>query len=72
MPQLYPQSEAPVPKLIVVEKLRTSLYVNYGLTKETRSSLTPGKGISVKKRKNKSIDTSPPRKDPIPNHDKIL
>ena len=40
---LITQSEAPAPapKVIVVEKLRTDLSVNSGLTGETRASVTP-------------------------------
>ena len=49
---------------------QTDLSVNSGLTGETRASLMPGKRIPRKKRNIKSLATSPPRKYPIPNHDK--
>ena len=64
------QSEAQAPELIVVEKLRTDLYGNYGLKEETRAIVTPEKSIPGKKINIKSIATSPPRKYPIPNQDK--
>ena len=41
-----------------------------GLTGETRASVTPEKRIPRKKRNIKSLVTSPPKKDPIPNQDK--
>ena len=40
-PNLITQSEAPAPEVIVVGKLWTNLYVNSGLTGETRASVTP-------------------------------
>ena len=51
-------------------KLRTDISVNSRLTGETRASVTPEKRIPRKKRNIKSLATSPPRKDPIPNQDK--
>ena len=45
----------------------TDISVNYGLTGETREIVTPGKRIPRKKINIKSLATSPPRKDPIPN-----
>ena len=54
----------------MVRKLWTDLSVNYGLTGETRPSVTPEKRIPRKKRNIKSLATSPPRKDPITNQDK--
>ena len=38
----------------------------------TRASVTPGKRIPKKKKNIKSLNFSPLRKDPIPNHDKKL
>ena len=38
--KLITQSEEPVPESILVKKLRTDLSVNYGLTGETRASVT--------------------------------
>ena len=35
------QSKAPAPEVIVVDKLRTDIYVNSGLTVETQASVTP-------------------------------
>ena len=64
------QSEAPAPEVIVVGKLQTYLSVNYGLTGETRDSVTPGKCIPKKKINIKPLATLPPRKYPIPNQDK--
>ena len=49
-PKLITQSEATAPEVIVVEKLRTDISVNYGLTGETRASVTPEKRIPRKKR----------------------
>ena len=63
------QSEVTAPEVIVVDKLRTDLSVNSGLTGETRASVTPEKRISRNEIKIKSLDTLPPRKDPIPNQD---
>ena len=48
----------------MVDKIRTDLSVLYGVT---GASVTPGKRIPRKKRNMKSLETSPPRKDPIPN-----
>ena len=42
--------EAPAPDLIVVDKLWTDVSVNYGLTGETRASVTPEKRIPGNKR----------------------
>ena len=53
-----------------MEKLWTDLYVNYGLTGETRASVTPEKRIPRNKIKIKSLATLPSIKDPIPNEDK--
>ena len=39
-PNLITQSEAPAPEIIVVEKLQTDISINYGLTGETRASVT--------------------------------
>ena len=64
------QSEAPALELILADKRRTDLYVNYGLTVEARSSVTPEKRIPRKKINIKSLAMSPPIKDPIPNQDK--
>ena len=47
--------------------VQTYLSVNYGLTGETRASVMPEKCIPRNKIKFKSLATSPPRKDPIPN-----
>ena len=55
---------------MVVEKLLTDLSINSGLTGETRASVTQETRIKIKKRNIKSLATSPPRKDPIPNQDK--
>ena len=63
-PNFITQSEAPSPNEIMVW---SDLSVDYGLTGETRASVTPEKRISRNKRKLKSLATSPPRKDPIPN-----
>ena len=54
----------------MVGKLRTDLSVNSGLTGETRASVTPEKSIPRNKINIKSLATSPPRNDPIPNQDK--
>ena len=40
-PNLITQSESQAPEVIVVDKLRTDLSVNSGLTGETRASVTP-------------------------------
>ena len=69
-PNLITQSEAPAPEVIVVDKLRTGLSVNSGLTGETRASVTPGKLITKKKRKRKSLAMYTPRKDTNPNQNK--
>ena len=50
VPNLITQSEVPAPKLIAVDKLRTDLSINFGLTGETRASVTPEKRIPRKKR----------------------
>ena len=71
-PNLITQSEAPAPEVIVGGKFRTDLSVNCLLTGETRASVTPEKRIPRKKINITSLATSPPRKDPIPNQDKIL
>ena len=54
----------------MADKIRTDISVNYGLTGETRESVIPEKCIPRKKINIKSLDTSPTRKDPIPNQDK--
>ena len=54
----------------MADKLQTDLSVNFGLTGETRASVTPEKLIPKMKRNIKPLATSPPRKDPIPNQDK--
>ena len=69
-PKFITQSKSSASEVIVVEKLQTDLYVNSGLTVETRASVTPVKHIPGKKRNIKSLATSPPRKDPIKNQDK--
>ena len=46
--------------------VRTDIFILSGVTEETRAIITPGKHIP-KKKKIKSLATSPPRKDPIPN-----
>ena len=51
-------------------KLRTYLSVNFVLTGETKTSVTPGKRIPRKKRNIKSLATSPPRNDKSLNQDK--
>ena len=38
---LITKSEAPVTEVIVVNKIRTDLSINSGLTGETRASVTP-------------------------------
>ena len=40
-PNLITQLEAPAPEVIVVDNILTDLSVNYGLTGETRASVTP-------------------------------
>ena len=40
-PNFITQSEASAPDVIVVGKLRTGIYVNSGLTGETRAGVTP-------------------------------
>ena len=52
-----------------MEKLRTDLSVNSGLTGETRASVTPENLIPRKKINIESLATSPPRKDTITNQD---
>ena len=66
------QSEPPARKEITVGKLRTDLSVLSGATGAIRASITPEKRIPIKKRNIKSLATSPPRKDTIPNQDKTL
>ena len=56
----------------MVGKLQNDLSVNSVLAGETRAIVTPEKRIPRKKRNIKSLATSPPRKDSIPNQDKIL
>ena len=53
----------------MVYKLQTDLSV---LSGATGASMTPEKRILRKKSDTKSLATSPPIKDPIPNQDKIL
>ena len=67
VPKLIIQSESPAPEVIVVDKLQTDLSINYGLTGEKRASVTPGKRIPRNKINIKSLATSPPRKNKIPN-----
>ena len=43
------QSEAPAQEVIVVDKLLTDLSVNYGLTGETRASVTPENAFQERK-----------------------
>ena len=69
-PNSITQSEAPAPEVIVLDKLWNDLSIYSGLTGETRASVTPEKRIPGKKVNIKSLGTSPPRKDPIPNQDK--
>ena len=69
---LITQSEALELEVVEVEKLLTYQSVHSGLTGETRASVTPGERITRNKIKIKSLATSPPRKDPIPDQDKIL
>ena len=71
-PNLITQSEALSSKLIVVDKIRTNISVNSGLTGETRASVTPGKKNLRKKRNKKSLAISPPRNYPIQNQDKNI
>ena len=60
-----------------MNKLRTDLSVNYGLTGETssgltgetRASVTLEKCIPKKKKRKKYLAMSPPRKGQIPNQD---
>ena len=52
-----------------MEKPLTDISVNSGLTGETRASVTPEKRIPRKKIDIKSLDTLPPGKNPITNHD---
>ena len=54
----------------MVDKILTDLSINSGLTVETIASVTQETHIKIKKRNMKSLATSPPRKDPIPNQDK--
>ena len=51
----------------MVEKLRTYLSINSGLTGETRSIVFPERRIPKKKINIKSLAMYPSRKDPIPN-----
>ena len=69
IPKLINQSEEKSTEVIVVYKFRTYLSVNYWLTGETRENVTPEKTILRNKRNIKSLDSSPPRKFPIPNQD---
>ena len=48
-----------------MDKLRTDISVNSGLTEKTRASVTPEKRTPRKKINIKSLVTLPPRKDPI-------
>ena len=50
IPNLITKSEAPAPEVIVVDKIRTDISINSGLTGETRSSVTLEKSIPKKKR----------------------
>ena len=52
-----------------MDKPLTDLSANYGLTGETRASVTPEKRIPRNKRNIKPLATSPPIKDSIPNQD---
>ena len=69
-PNFITKSEAPPPEVIVVDKLRTDTSVNYGLIGETRAIVTSEKRIPRKKRNIKTLVTSPPRRDSIPNQEK--
>ena len=69
VPNLITWSVAPAPKVIVVGKIWTGISVNSGLTGETIVSVTPEHHIPIKNRNIKSLATSPPIKDPIPNQD---
>ena len=69
-PKFITQSESPAPEVIVVDKLRYVISVNFGLTGEPRAIVSPEKRIPRKKINIKSLATSPPRKDPITNLDK--
>ena len=51
-PNFITQSESSAPEVIVVDKLQTDLSVDYGLTGETRASVTPEKHIKKKRNKN--------------------
>ena len=65
------QSEPPVPKEIMVNpNIQTDVSVFSTVT--TGASVTPEKRIPIDKRNIKSLATSPPGKDPIPNQDKTL
>ena len=48
-PNLITQSEALAPEVILVDKLRTNIYVNYGLIGDTRASVTPEKSTPKRK-----------------------
>ena len=56
------QSEAPAPEVIVAEKLRTDLYVNYGLKGETSS------GFTGETRESATQEKSIPKNKKIKNH----
>ena len=64
------KSEATAPEEKDGDKLRTGLYINSRLTGEKRASVTPEKRIPRKKINIKSLATSPPINDTIPNQDK--
>ena len=49
-PKFITQSESPAPEVIVVDKLWPYLFVNSGLTQETRACVTPEKRITRKKK----------------------
>ena len=69
------QSEAPAPEEIEVHKhisVLSEAKGETGLTRGTRSSVTPEKRIPKKKIYIKPLDLSPLRKDPIPNQDTKL
>ena len=65
-PNFIRQSEPPSSKEMMVDKIRTDLSVLSGVT---GPSVTPERIIPRKKRNMKSLATSSPRKDPIPNQD---
>ena len=66
-PHFISQSDPPASKEILVPKMRTDISI---LSGATGASITPGKLITGKKRKLKSLATSPPRKDSVTNQDK--